>query len=126
VSGAVDPAFVRQIWEAVAEDVAPFEVNVTTDPDSPRASGRGLRVAIGPVHIESANPRKESTNPPKALGYSPAICESDSLQHPVYLKPRIPNVAVVDYQTTSSVSAREMAKRISHEAFSPAPGARDG
>ena len=32
VSGAVDPAFVRQIWEAVAEDFAPFEVNVTTDP----------------------------------------------------------------------------------------------
>nr|MBA3484103.1 hypothetical protein [Pirellulales bacterium] len=38
---------IRQIWEIVAEDYAPFDVDVTTDYAGPFGNGQALNVAIG-------------------------------------------------------------------------------
>lgn len=96
---------VRQIWEAVAEDFAPFNVNVTTDPQYEPAPGQAnaVRVAIG-----------VSSQP--GLGTAPAICYADHLANPAYLNARISNVVVVGLDPRSDFNPREAAKRISHEA----------
>jgi hypothetical protein len=106
VSADVTATLVREIWEAVAEDFAPFRVNVTTDPtrEPGPTSVNAIRVAIGVL------------SPLEGLGYSPAICESDSLAHPPYLNPRISDVSIVKLDPSKAVSAKDVAKRISHEA----------
>jgi len=45
--GADDQEIIRDIWKAVAEDFAPFDVNVTTQYYGPFNDGQALRVAIG-------------------------------------------------------------------------------
>jgi hypothetical protein len=108
ISGLVDPADVRAIWEAVAEDFAPFFVNVTTDParqPAPGAdTGTAVRVALGDVSLSGAQ------------GYAPPGCASDPLADPVYLNPRVPNVAFVELDPRSAFAPRTIAKRVSHEA----------
>ncbi|HEX7034876.1 MAG TPA: hypothetical protein VF210_03845 [Pseudomonadales bacterium] len=107
VSGQITADQVRAIWQAVAEDFAPFRVNVTTDPryepdpDSPE-SPKALRVAIGPSSLDS-------------LGLAPAICGESPLEDPPYLDPNISNVAVV-HLDPYAIKPRDTAKKISHEA----------
>lgn len=45
--GADDQEIIRDIWKAVAEDFAPFDINVTTHFYGEINDGQGLRVAIG-------------------------------------------------------------------------------
>lgn len=105
ISGSITPQTVREIWGAVAEDFAPFHVNVTTDPrkEPPPDAPNAIRVAIG-VELRVGE-----------LGLAPAMCH-DGLTHPPYLNPNIANVALVDLDPRSQFNAREIAKRISHEA----------
>jgi hypothetical protein len=105
ISATVDPELVTAIWQAVADDFAPFNVNVTTDQTKAPGSTntRTVRVAIGLLSLPE-------------LGVAPPICESDSLAHPAYLNPRISPVVFVALDPAQSVNARHIAKRVSHEA----------
>lgn len=110
VSADLDTTLIAEIWEAVAEDFAPFEVNVTTDPafEPGPESARAVRVAIGLVRDDLL--RKGE------LGFAPPICAADSLQNPAYLNPYIAHVVVVHLDPSYEVYAADIAKRISHEA----------
>jgi hypothetical protein len=105
ISNAVNPNDVTAIWEAVAEDFAPFQVNVTTDPRYEPAAGKAnaVRIAIGIPSLSGG------------LGFAPAVCESNQLANPPYLNAHIANVAVVHLDPLS-VHTTQAAKRISHEA----------
>lgn len=107
ISGTVTAQTVREIWEAVAEDFAPFRVNVTTDARKEPTPGtaNAIRVAIGvpTPTIKGAN------------GLAPSTCD-DPLTNPPYLNPRIAKVAMVQFDPSSTFTARVIAKRISHEA----------
>ena len=103
ISRTITATQVREIWEAVSEDFAPFNVNVTTD--AARAPGsetaNALRIAIGGLSTDH-------------LGLAPSGCE-DLLANPPYLNPRIANVAVVALDPRT-VLPRQAAAAISHEA----------
>lgn len=45
--GAVDQSMIRQIWAIVAEDFAPFDIDVTTDYSGEYGNGLAINVAIG-------------------------------------------------------------------------------
>lgn len=108
ISNDIDATSVTKIWEAVAEDFAPFFVNVTTDPAQEPSgnfdTGAAIRIAIGKSSLDDA------------LGHSPSNCDPDTLANPPYLNPRIANVAIVGLDPQQQFNEREIAKRISHEA----------
>jgi hypothetical protein len=106
ISGSLDSQTVREIWEAVAEDFASFNVNVTTDPrEEPHPdTAHAIRVAIG-IPLRGG----------VALGSAPSSCD-DPLTNPPYLNPRIAHVTMVHFDPGSTVSTKKIAKRISHEA----------
>jgi hypothetical protein len=103
ISGQIDAGSVRRIWEAVAEDFAPFFVNVTTDPAKEPLpayhTDSAVRVAIGTVSTGGAH------------GLSPATCDSN----PAYTNPRIANVVVVRLDPSTTFAERSVARTISHE-----------
>jgi hypothetical protein len=109
ISRDIDAGAVRRIWQAVAEDFAPFFVDVTTDPkrepDPDTDTGAAIRVAIGVSSLADG-----------ALGASPAGCAVEGAYDPAYLNPRIANVAVVHLDPWRPFNARAIAARISHEA----------
>lgn len=49
--GAVDQSMIRQIWSIVAEDFAPFDIDVTTDYSGGYGNGLAVNVAIGDTNM---------------------------------------------------------------------------
>lgn len=96
---------VHDIWEVVAEDYSPFDVNVTTvEPTSSQYeddTGRLARVLIGDIEGY------------KGLGYA-ASAGCHNL--PAYLDSEVPNVAFVRLTAHSNPNARILGRRVSHEA----------
>lgn len=95
--------YIHEVWRRVAEDFAPFDVNVTTNPPADIESridwGRALRVAIGGTIND--------------IGYSGGVTKGYA-----YLLPQYQNVAfVVGRFTDQSLRPKDaLASTIAHEA----------